>query len=375
MKSFTLSSPCCSCWVWVWPPRPRLKRSEESSRIRRANRLSELRWSLTGRPWGASSGVDGRWTLTVPDASKKTLVISYIGMKTQRIAIGSKTQIDVTLEDESTALDDVVVVGYGTQKKVNLTGAIATVDEKQLQNRSAPSVAHMLQGSVPGLTVSTSSGRPGNPVSLNIRGITSINGGSPLVLVDGIERDLDLVDIEDIKEFSILKDAAATAVYGVRGANGVVLINTKKGNRNETNVELKINVGVSLRAIPRYEMVGARDFMEIMYSAFYNDYGSNAVAQMASGSKRIFGSNEMYNPYDVPLAQLFTADGKVRDDAKLLWDEDWLDEVTDNAALRQEYGASVSGGNEKTQYMFSLGYLNEDGVLKNDQLRGAIRGV
>ena len=184
--------------------------------------------------------------------------------------------------------------------------------------------------------------------------------------MDGIPYDgaISAINPDDIASISILKDASASVLYGARGANGVVLINTKKGNRNETNVELKINVGVSSRAIPRYETVGARDFMEIMYSAFYNDYGSNAVAQMASGSKRIFGSNEMYNPYDVPLAQLFTADGKVRDDAKLLWDEDWLDEVTDNAALRQEYGASVSGGNEKTQYMFSLGYLNEDGVLK-----------
>ena len=106
--------------------------------------------------------------------------------------------------------------------------------------------------------------------------------------------------------------------------------------------------------------MGAKDFMEMMYSAYYNAYGSNVLAQMQS----LFGANEMYNPYDVPLAQLYTEEGKIRDDATLRWDEDWLDEATDNAALRQEYGASVSGGNEKTQYMFSLGYLNEDGVLR-----------
>ena len=260
-----------------------------------------------------------------------------------------------------------IVVAYGTAKKESFTGSVAVVKGEELEHRKVSNVTKALDGLAPGVQVTSGSGQPGSGTTVAIRGFGSINASStPLYVVDGIPYDgvISAINPDDIASISILKDASASVLYGARGANGVVLINTKKGNRNETNVELKINVGVSSRAIPRYETVGARDFMEIMYSAFYNDYGSNAVAQMASGSKRIFGSNEMYNPYDVPLAQLFTADGKVRDDAKLLWDEDWLDEVTDNAALRQEYGASVSGGNEKTQYMFSLGYLNEDGVLK-----------
>ena len=281
--------------------------------------------------------------------------------------IAGKTRLDIALKEDTHAIDDVIVVAYGTAKKESFTGSVAVVKGEELEHRKVSNVTKALDGLAPGVQVTSGSGQPGSGTTVAIRGFGSINASStPLYVVDGIPYDgaISAINPDDIASISILKDASASVLYGARGANGVVLINTKKGNRNETNVELKINVGVSSRAIPRYETVGARDFMEIMYSAFYNDYGSNAVAQMASGSKRIFGSNEMYNPYDVPLAQLFTADGKVRDDAKLLWDEDWLDEVTDNAALRQEYGASVSGGNEKTQYMFSLGYLNEDGVLK-----------
>ena len=320
---------------------------------------------VEGTSIGTTTNAEGRFSVQAP--ADGTLVVSFIGYASKSVNIAGKTRLDIALKEDTHAIDDVIVVAYGTAKKESFTGSVAVVKGEELEHRKVSNVTKALDGLAPGVQVTSGSGQPGSGTTVAIRGFGSINASStPLYVVDGIPYDgaISAINPDDIASISILKDASASVLYGARGANGVVLINTKKGNRNETNVELKINVGVSSRAIPRYEMVGARDFMEIMYSAFYNDYGSNAVAQMASGSKRIFGSNEMYNPYDVPLAQLFTADGKVRDDAKLLWDEDWLDEVTDNAALRQEYGASVSGGNEKTQYMFSLGYLNEDGVLK-----------
>ena len=320
---------------------------------------------VEGTSIGTTTNAEGRFSVQAP--ADGTLVVSFIGYASKSVNIAGKTRLDIALTEDTHAIDDVIVVAYGTAKKESFTGSVAVVKGEELEHRRVSNVTKALDGLAPGVQVTSGSGQPGSGTTVAIRGFGSINASStPLYVVDGIPYDgvISAINPDDIASISILKDASASVLYGARGANGVVLINTKKGNRNETNVELKINVGVSSRAIPRYETVGARDFMEIMYSAFYNDYGSNAVAQMASGSKRIFGSNEMYNPYDVPLAQLFTADGKVRDDAKLLWDEDWLDEVTDNAALRQEYGASVSGGNEKTQYMFSLGYLNEDGVLK-----------
>ena len=320
---------------------------------------------VEGTSIGTTTNAEGRFSVQAP--ADGTLVVSFIGYASKSVNIAGKTRLDIALKEDTHAIDDVIVVAYGTAKKESFTGSVAVVKGEELEHRKVSNVTKALDGLAPGVQVTSGSGQPGSGTTVAIRGFGSINASStPLYVVDGIPYDgaISAINPDDIASISILKDASASVLYGARGANGVVLINTKKGNRNETNVELKINVGVSSRAIPRYETVGAGDFMEIMYSAFYNDYGSNAVAQMASGSKRIFGSNEMYNPYDVPLAQLFTADGKVRDDAKLLWDEDWLDEVTDNAALRQEYGASVSGGNEKTQYMFSLGYLNEDGVLK-----------
>ena len=320
---------------------------------------------VDGTSIGTTTNANGQFTIQAP--ANGTLSVSFIGYASKAVNIAGKTRLDITLKEDTHAIDDVIVVAYGTAKKESFTGSVAVVKGEELEHRKVSNVTKALDGLAPGVQVTSGSGQPGSGTTVAIRGFGSINATStPLYVVDGIPYDgaISAINPDDIASISILKDASASVLYGARGANGVVLINTKKGNNNETNVELKINVGISSRAIPRYEMVGAKDFMEIMYSAFYNKYGNSAVAQMASGSARILGNNEMYNPYNVPAAQLFTADGKVRDDAKLRWDEDWLDAVTDNAALRQEYGASVSGGNEKTQYMFSLGYLNEDGVLE-----------
>lgn len=316
---------------------------------------------IEGTSVGTTTNINGEFSLSAP--ADGTLSVSFIGYETMQEAIAGKTWISFSLKEDTHAIDDVIVVAYGTAKKESFTGSVAVVKSEELEHRKVANVTKAIDGLAPGVQATSGSGQPGSGSTIVIRGFGSINASStPLYVVDGIPYDgaISAINPDDIASISILKDASASVLYGARGANGVVLINTKKGNSDETVVDLKINVGVSSRAIPRYETVGAKDFMEMMYSAYYNAYGSNALAQMQS----ILGANEMYNPYDVPLAQLYTEEGKIRDDATLRWDEDWLDEATDNAALRQEYGASVSGGNEKTQYMFSLGYLNEDGVLR-----------
>lgn len=316
---------------------------------------------IEGTSVGTTTNINGEFSLSAP--ADGTLSVSFIGYETMQEAIAGKTWISFSLKEDTHAIDDVIVVAYGTAKKESFTGSVAVVKSEELEHRKVANVTKAIDGLAPGVQATSGSGQPGSGSTIVIRGFGSINASStPLYVVDGIPYDgaISAINPDDIASISILKDASASVLYGARGANGVVLINTKKGNSDETVVDLKINVGVSSRAIPRYETVGAKDFMEMMYSAYTNAYGSNALAQMQS----ILGANEMYNPYDVPLAQLFTEEGKIRDDATLRWDEDWLDEATDNAALRQEYGASVSGGNEKTQYMFSLGYLNEDGVLR-----------
>ena len=316
---------------------------------------------IEGTSVGTTTNINGEFSLSAP--ADGTLSVSFIGYETMQEAIAGKTWISFSLKEDTHAIDDVIVVAYGTAKKESFTGSVAVVKSEELEHRKVANVTKAIDGLAPGVQATSGSGQPGSGSTIVIRGFGSINASStPLYVVDGIPYDgaISAINPDDIASISILKDASASVLYGARGANGVVLINTKKGNSDETVVDLKINVGVSSRAIPRYETVGAKDFMEMMYSAYYNAYGSNVLAQMQS----ILGANEMYNPYDVPLAQLFTEEGKISDKATLRWDEDWLDEATDNAALRQEYGASVSGGNEKTQYMFSLGYLNEDGVLR-----------
>ena len=316
---------------------------------------------IEGTSVGTTTNINGEFSLSAP--ADGTLSVSFIGYETMQEAIAGKTWISFSLKEDTHAIDDVIVVAYGTAKKESFTGSVAVVKSEELEHRKVANVTKAIDGLAPGVQATSGSGQPGSGSTIVIRGFGSINASStPLYVVDGIPYDgaISAINPDDIASISILKDASASVLYGARGANGVVLITTKKGNSDETVVDLKINVGVSSRAIPRYETVGAKDFMEMMYSAYYNAYGSNVLAQMQS----LFGANEMYNPYDVPLAQLYTEEGKIRDDATLRWDEDWLDEATDNAALRQEYGASVSGGNEKTQYMFSLGYLNEDGVLR-----------
>lgn len=316
---------------------------------------------IEGTSVGTTTNINGEFSISAP--ANGTLSVSFIGYESVQVPIAGKTWISVSLKEDTHAIDDVIVVAYGTAKKESFTGSVAVVKSEELEHRKVANVTKAIDGLAPGVQATSGSGQPGSGSTIVIRGFGSINASStPLYVVDGIPYDgaISAINPDDIASISILKDASASVLYGARGANGVVLINTKKGNSDETVVDLKINVGVSSRAIPRYETVGAKDFMEMMYSAYYNAYGSNVLAQMQS----LFGANEMYNPYDVPLAQLYTEEGKIRDDATLRWDEDWLDEATDNAALRQEYGASVSGGNEKTQYMFSLGYLNEDGVLR-----------
>ena len=176
---------------------------------------------LDGTSTGTLTGADGSYSLQVP-AREVVLVFSSLGYVTQRIPVeASRGTVDVTLEEDNMTLEETVVVGYGTQKKVNLTGAITAVESKALENRTAHNLTTMLQGSVPGLNISTSSGNPGSTGSLNIRGYTSINGGEPLVLIDGIEGSINRINPQDVASISVIKDASSAAVYGARAAYGV----------------------------------------------------------------------------------------------------------------------------------------------------------
>ena len=198
--------------------------------------------SLKGTPTlGTITDVNGEFTLTIPaeKANHDLLVVSYIGFTTQELKIGTKTRFDIKLEESSRALDEVVVVGYGVQKKVNLSGAVDVAKGDVLENRPIGNVAEGLQGVIPNLNINFASGAPTAKTEFNIRGATSINGGGALVLVDGVEtNDLGLLNPQDIESVSVLKDASSAAVYGARAAFGVILITTKTGGKDQ---KVKVN--------------------------------------------------------------------------------------------------------------------------------------
>ncbi len=336
---------------------------------------------VKGTTIGTVTDMDGAFTLSVP-SSAKTLVISFVGMKTQEVAV--KPNIKVFLESDNQMLDEVMVVAYGTAKKESFTGSAEVIKAEKIEQRPIANVTKALDGMVAGVQTTSGSGQPGSGVSVVVRGYGSINSSqNPLYVVDGVPYDGSVVSINpnDIESMTVLKDASAGALYGSRGANGVVMITTKKGREGKVKVNLKANWGFSSRSIPRYETMDEAGYLETVFQSYKNNLilnsglspeaaGIGALQNMASGSTAIFGVNEQYNPFNYSITELIDpVTGKVRSDAVLRYSEDWMDEAMRDNPLRQEYNVSFNGGNEKTHYMFSLGYMSEDGLLKTTNFK------
>lgn len=310
-------------------------------------------------------------------SSAKTLMISFIGFQTQEVAV--KSQVNVVLKSDAEVLDEVMVVAYGTAKKASFTGSAATISGDKIESRPITNVTKALEGQSTGVLTTSGSGQPGESASIVIRGFGSINASqNPLYVVDGVPYDgtLSSINPSDIESMTVLKDASAGALYGARGANGVVMITTKQGKEGKTNVSWRSTAGWSSRAIPEYETVNQKDFVQLSYEAARNSYAfgngysweqAEAMAR-ASLARNLGGAaGELYNPFkNYTWDQLIDpATGQVRADAVAAWNEPWLDAVQHNRAFRHEHQLSLTGGTEKTKYMFSLGYVNEDGILTN----------
>lgn len=305
------------------------------------------------------------------------MVVSYVGMTTQEVTI--RPYVKVTMQSDAEVLEDVLVVAYGTAKKESFTGSAAVVNNKKITARPVANVTKALEGMVAGVQTTSGSGQPGSGASIVIRGFGSINASSnPLYVVDGVPYDgsISSINPNDIASMTILKDASAGALYGSRGANGVVMITTKKGEQGRTRVNLKANWGVSSRSLPRYETLDEAGYLETVYQSYKNDLIYNdgvapslaavqALQAMTSGATAIFGTNEMYNPFNYSITELIDpVTGKVRSDAKLRYSEDWVDEAMQDNPLRQDYTATITSGNDRTSQMYSLGYVDEQGLLK-----------
>ena len=325
---------------------------------------------------GTVTDVDGNFTLNVPAGAK--IEISYIGMLSKTVKAGNN--MDILLESDQQNLDEVMVVAYGTQKKSSFTGSAASVDSKKLANRPVANVTKALDGQVAGVTVTSGSGQPGSGSSMVIRGFGSINASnSPLYVVDGIPYDgsISSINPSDIEQITVLKDASASALYGARGANGVVMITTKRGEAGKVNVKFENTVGWSSRALPKYETVSQKEYVQLSYEALRNNYefgnGIDHAAAVAQARADLGGKlgGEMYNPFkNYSFADIIDpTTEQVRSDAQSAWNEDWMDMLLNNSAPRHEHKLSISGGTDRTQFLISLGYLNEDGILKNTEFQ------
>ncbi|NWJ51688.1 MAG: TonB-dependent receptor [Bacteroidetes bacterium] len=326
---------------------------------------------IQGSTEGVITTVDGTFTINVPE-NAKTLSVSFIGMKKQNVDIGDRVSFEIVLEPLIVGLNDVVVIGYGTQKKANLTGAVGGIDPNVIKNRPVSNIGLALQGEIPGLTVSISSGRSTATPTLNIRGFTSLNGGSPLIIIDGIPSDADAfarLSVNDVESISTLMDAASAAIYGARAAYGVILVTTKKGEG--TGIKVTYNAHFDFRRpnnIPK--------FMTDQDTALMlRVQGTGTWYSLAD----IYGSNDLDYLHKVTkgLAPMV----RLNPDNNKYWQyagrTNWFEEACNNYGISQRHDVAVSGTSGKASYYFSAGYYDQDGIFKygNDVLgRYSLRG-
>lgn len=325
----------------------------------------------------ATSDQDGNYSILIPSDLYKTdmLVVSYIGMNPAEMPLAGRSVLDIVLLPDM-VLDEVVTVAYGSAKKSNVTGAISSLSSEKIAARPVSSVLSALSGAAPGVQIMNGSGQPGEDPSIRIRGIGSYNASSdPLIVLDGVpfNGSLSSINSDDIENVSILKDAASTALYGSRGANGVIMISTKKGHEGKINFNVKLTQGLSVRGLPDYEKVDAFDYMPLMWEAARNGYVTNgksmeqAAIDASSGGKTGVVSKLGYNPFNLGAGEIISTDGSLNPKAALMWgdDMDWNDPIQ-TVGHRTDITMAVSGGNSKSDFMVSMNYLNDKGwVVKS----------
>jgi TonB-linked SusC/RagA family outer membrane protein len=335
-----------------------------------ANPLAGATIMAVGTSVSTASDASGSFSISVP-ASARQLEVSYVGFVKQTIAIGSANSVTVKLQGNNESLSEVVVVAYGQQQKKAVTGAVSTVSAEKIGRQQVVSVGQALQGLASGVLVINSTGQPGDNPQIRIRGIGSVNASaSPLIVVDGVPYDANLSNINpnDIESMNVLKDATATALYGSRAANGVILITTKTGKRGQdAQIGAYSTYGVSARAVKEYPFVSSEQYMKLAWEALKNqgtDINNANPGQYASD--RLI-STLKYNPYGSNYPKPIDASGNLVPGATLLWDTDWSKEIQNSSITRKNVGLNVAGGSEKVRYFFSGDYLNQDGyVIKSN---------
>lgn len=279
--------------------------------------------SVTTAGAGVTTDLDGRYTITAD--SKGSLTFSYVGFKSQTLKIDGRTTIDVVLSESTESLEDLVVVGYGTVKKSDLTSSISTVKGSQITEVTTGNPMDALQGKVNGVQIS-SGGGPGTAPKVIIRGITTVNGSTPLYVVDGVPigTDINFLNAGDIESMEVLKDASSAAIYGTRGSNGVILITTKKGSEGKAKFNFAASVG--FQTLKKPSLAGAGEYEQVIKARYNND-----------------GSTPIWNS---PKSDYTDGEGT-----------DWWDTVVNKTAMIQNYQFNVSGGTQNYIYNLSVGYF------------------
>lgn len=336
---------------------------------------------VKGTSTGTITDFDGNFTVNVPSGSN-VLVFSYVGMKT--VEIEASNNMVVRLESATELLDEVMVVAYGTAKRSSFTGSAAVVKSEAIEKRQVSNITNALSGQVAGVQVTSSNGQPGSTSSIRVRGIGSMSASNtPLYVVDGVPYDGDIsaINSADIDSYTVLKDAASNALYGARGANGVILITTKRGVSSKAQVRLDAKWGNNTRGVPGYDvMKDPAEYLTKVYEAAYNnqitlglspaDAHIKANAVLPTNADGGIG----YQIFTVPTGELlFDANGKMNSKATLGYSDgtyfykpdDWYQELFDKGNLRQEYNVNVSGGSDKINYYWSAGYLDDSGIIAN----------
>ena len=335
-----------------------------------------------GSTQGTISDYDGKFELSVPE-SVKTLVVSFVGMATQEVAVGKN--LKVVLLENTEVIQEVVVTGYGNVSKGGFAGSVETVKAEDIEKKNPSDITKALAGESAGVQVITSSGQPGTVASINIRGIGSISANSsPLYVVDGIPLDagsISSIDPSDIASTTILKDATATSLYGSRGANGVIVITTKKGSSNgdDGKIEIDVKAGANMRLLPMYDVIDSpEDYVVMAWQSLYNEqrYIKNRSEDQAisAANRNLFSASgipAIYNLWDQPGNLLIspldaagnvkpTFDNSVNRLAQFQNMDSWYNTLFHNG-LKLEATAKISGGNEKVNYYTSFGYLKDEG--------------
>lgn len=302
--------------------------------------------SVPGTTVGTMTNVDGKYELvTEIDA---TIRFSFVGFINKQEKVNSRTQIDVQLQENLNQLADVVVVGYGTQKKVNLTGAVAMVDRKALENRPIINAVAGLQGTLPGVTITTSGNRPGDSnLKIRVRGEGTIGNSNPLILIDGVEGNLSTLNPDDIESVSVLKDAASSAIYGSRAANGVILVTTKRVERDVKPLISYTGYYAIQMPVSKPKMLGSLDYLTLLKEATSN-----------------VGKNFSYSNADIQAIK----DGT---NPNYLANTNWVDEVWKDTAPQNGHNLSINGGTKDLGYYASYGHLGTDGLVVNNAYRSS----